>query len=62
MLLKRECADGLSQLRTVTGLSSKLRVFVRVQGVRVVRGRVHSGKRWMQIAVTTDDFFSVTQN
>ena len=32
---------------------------VRVQGVCVVRECVHSGKRWMQIAVTTDDLLSV---
>ena len=30
--------------------------------VRVVRERVHSGKRWMKFAVTTDDVFSDTQN
>ena len=30
---------------------------VRVQGV--VRERVHSGKRWMQLAVTTDGFLSM---
>ena len=30
---------------------------VCVQGVRVVRGRVHSSKRWMQIAATIDDPF-----
>ena len=58
VLLKRECAGGLLQFVTVTSSSSMPRA---VPGCKVsvcaVHECVHSSKRWMQIAMTTNDFF-----
>ena len=37
-------------------LTVEVQGVVRVLDVRLVSERVHSGKGWMHIAVTTDDF------